>query len=85
LAEILYLSEKNRISTSIKHVKAYLETNVNYKEYPVSFDVILASETINDIPELHDRIIAGTAKFLNLILITNDPVIQTSKFVKTLW
>lgn len=36
---------------------------------------------IKDIPELHDRLIAGTAKYLNLPLITNDPIILKSESV----
>jgi hypothetical protein len=36
-----------------------------------------------DIPEPHGRLIAGTARLLNLKLITNDPVIQASHLVKT--
>jgi len=40
---------------------------------------------INDIPELHDRIIAGTALKTGVRLITNDPVISSSKFVEVIW
>ena len=84
-AEIMYLSEKQKISVSIPQIADYMEKFPNYKEYPINFDVIKATSQILDIPELHDRIIAGTARLLNLHLITNDPVIQASKFVKTFW
>ena len=40
---------------------------------------------ITDIPELHDRLIAATARIHNVELITNDPVIQASAFVRTIW
>ena len=40
---------------------------------------------INDIPELHDRIIAGTALKVGAKLITNDPIIARSKFVEVIW
>jgi len=40
---------------------------------------------INDIPELHDRIIAGTALKAGFKLITNDPNISRSKFVEVIW
>jgi len=40
-----------------------------------------AAFEITDIPELHDRLIAGTARHLNLQLITNDPEILDSAFV----
>jgi predicted nucleic acid-binding protein len=84
-SEILYLSEKQRIEISINEVADYLERYKNYKEYPLNFDVIKSAARITDIRELHDRLIAGTSLFLNLPLITNDPVIQASEFVDTVW
>jgi predicted nucleic acid-binding protein len=84
-AEILYLSEKQRISLSLRSVTDYLNQFPSYKEYPMSLAVIQSAAQITDIPELHDRLIAGTARFLNLELITNDPTIQVSTFVKTVW
>ena len=35
------------------------------------------------LPELHDRLIAATAKHLDLPIITNDPDICASEFVTT--
>ena len=84
-AEILYLSEKRRISLSLRTIADYLKQYPNYKEYPMKFAVIQSAAQITDIPELHDRLIAGTARLLNLHLITNDPIIQASNFVKTVW
>jgi predicted nucleic acid-binding protein len=85
LAEILYLSERQRIGVSLGQVASYLRRYSNYKEYPMSLAVIQSTAQITDIRELHDRIIAGTARLLDLNLITNDPVIRASAYVKTLW
>jgi predicted nucleic acid-binding protein len=84
-AEILYLSEKQKITISIHDVENYLKQYPNYKEYPMSFAVVQSAAQIVDIRELHDRLIADTARLLNLDLITNDPIIQASEFVKTIW
>ncbi len=84
-AEILYLSEKRRISISLRDMADYLKQYQNYKEYPMSFTVVESAAQITDIRELHDRLIAGTARLLNLDLITNDPIIQASAFVRTVW
>ncbi len=81
--EIGYLYEKGRITASLDHVRKVLEDSVNYIEEPLRYEIIECSFEIKDIPELHDRLIAGTAKFLNLPLLTNDPVIKKSKFIKT--
>jgi predicted nucleic acid-binding protein len=84
-AEILYLAEKQRISVSLRAVAEHLEKFQHYREYPVSLAVIQAAALITDIPELHDRLIAGTARLLHLDLITNDPTIQASTFMRTVW
>ncbi|MDA8138271.1 MAG: hypothetical protein M0036_06395, partial [Desulfobacteraceae bacterium] len=56
----------------------------NYRFEPLSFEILKTASQIDDIPELHDRLIAATAKHLDLPLITNDPVISKSKFVTVL-
>lgn len=84
-AEILYLSEKKRILLTLRSVEEYLARFPNCRECSLSFGVIQATAEITDIPELHDRLIAATARFRKVELITNDPVIQASAFVRTIW
>ena len=81
LFEIGYLYEKGRIPISIKEMKNILNKSSNYVEEKLSIDIIETSFEITDIPELHDRLIAGTARFLDLPLLTNDPIILNSKFI----
>ncbi len=84
-AEILYLSEKKRITATLADVYQLLKDFPTFKEFPLNSDVIKSAEQITDIPELHDRIISATARYLNLELITSDLKIQNSTFVKTIW
>lgn len=85
-AEILYLSEKNRITATLNNaVDLTVKNSANFKQLPMNGEIIKNAAIISDIPELHDRIIAASAKFLNLELITNDSKIQNSAFVKTIW
>jgi predicted nucleic acid-binding protein len=84
-AEILYLSEKKRISATLTDVFQLLQNSPNFKEFLINLDVIKSAAQITDVPELHDRIISATAKLLNLELITNDKKIQNSNFIKTIW
>lgn len=79
--EIGYLYEKDRIPVSLNDIESILDRALNYIEEPLSFGVIKATFEIIDIPELHDRLIAGTARYLNLPLITSDPAILQSQFV----
>lgn len=64
LAEIMYLSEKGRITASLHDVSDYLNRYPCCKECPMSLAIIQAASQISDVPELHDRLIAGTARWL---------------------
>ena len=85
LAEVGYLAEKNKIDTNLQEVSDYCSKYPAVTFEPITDKIIKMSFEIDDIPELHDRIIAGTARFKNLELITNDPVIMASKYVSTVW
>lgn len=83
LMEVMYLFEKNRIEIGILQTEDLMESQ-NYQFEPLSLEILKAASQIHDIPELHDRLIAATARYLDLPLITNDPVISKSEFVQIL-
>ncbi|MCR4292017.1 MAG: PIN domain-containing protein [Candidatus Kuenenia sp.] len=80
--EVGYLHEKKKIPISIVDVENIINNSINYVEEKLSINIIKSAFEITDIPELHDKLIAGTARYLNLPLITNDPVILKSSFVE---
>jgi len=80
--EIGYLHEKKKIPISLVEVEKIINNSINYVEEKLSINIIKSAFEITDIPELHDKLIAGTARYLNLPLITNDPVILKSSFVE---
>ena len=81
LMEMLYLFEKNRIQVGLLHAEDLLESS-NYQVQPLDLNILKTAAKIDDIPELHDRLIAATAVFLGLPLIMNDPVIQASRYTQ---
>ena len=83
LMEVLYLFEKNRIEFSLLHTEDLLKGQ-NYQFEPLSLEILKTASEIDDIPELHDRLITATARYLDIPIITNDPVIRKSQFVKIL-
>ena len=83
LMEVLYLFEKNRIDISLFQTEDLLRSQ-NYQFEPLSLEILKTASEITDIPELHDRLIAATARYLDIPLITNDPVIRASKSVNIL-
>jgi hypothetical protein len=74
---------KDGICTSLDDVTAYPAKYASFNEYPMNLAVISAAAEITDVPELHDRLMAGIAKLLDAALITNDSALQASSFVKT--
>lgn len=84
-AEILYLQERSRITTSLQDVAAYIERYETCQEYSLTQAVVYAASEIQDVPELHDRLIAVNARALHAALVTNDSKIQASKLVQTVW
>jgi len=85
LAEVMYLSEKGRIECSLKAFEEYARGFPKIRAASLNAKTLSAASSITDIPELHDRLIAATARQLKCPLLTNDPIIQASKFVSCLW
>ena len=83
LMEMLYLFEKNRIDVGLLQTEELFKSR-NYQFEPLSFDILKTAAEIDDIHELHDRLIAATARYLDLPLITNDPEMRTSSYVTVL-
>lgn len=88
LAEIIYLSEKGRISS--RALDRLLETIASEDsvlvEIPFDHSVALALRQIprEQVPDLPDRIIAATAFYLAVPLISRDRRIQISGLL-TIW
>ena len=85
VAEVGYLAERKRIETNLKDLKKYCSKYKSIVIEPITEEIIERTFEIDDIPELHDRIIAGTARKKGLKLITNDPVISCSRFINVIW
>ncbi|MEP0885574.1 type II toxin-antitoxin system VapC family toxin [Trichocoleus sp. ST-U3] len=88
LAEIVYLSERGRIdaATLNRLLRAVDGENAVLAEVP--FDRNIAQSLMRverlQIPDLPDRIIAATALYLGLPLISRDRKIQLSD-IETIW
>lgn len=85
LMEILYLAESNRITLSLSDFLEVIRKSDNYKIIPVDEHVVQTALSINDVPELHDRIIVATAVYLNVPILTPDHIISTSAHVRAVW
>jgi predicted nucleic acid-binding protein len=85
LMEILYLSESRRIAVDLRAVQDLLNRSRNYRVIPIGLEVVTMAVSIDDVPELHDRLIVATAKLLTVPILTNDPVMVGSQHTTTVW
>lgn len=56
-----------------------------YRIEAITLDDLLLLDRLQDIPEMHDRVIAATAVRLNATVLTRDPAIQNCASVKSIW
>ena len=57
--EILYLKESRRIPIDLNDIRWLLTQSINYRIVLIDFDVVATAASVDDVPELHDRLIVG--------------------------
>ena len=85
LMEVLYLSEARRVDLGLSELIDRVSGSANYEIVPIGANAVLAAAEVDDVPELHDRVIAGTARWLGVPILTGDEVIGRSRHVQTIW
>lgn len=84
LMEILYLAERKRISLDLAQTLALLAASKTYLVVDLSPDIIQVAATIS-FPELHDRLILATAKWLGTPIISSDSLFPQVSDIVVIW
>ena len=88
LVEILYLQEKGRISADLRsRFDAYLhrgDTGLVIVDLTTGVADAMAQVPRDQVPDLPDRVIAATALYLGVAVISKDGEIQLAS-VQTIW
>ncbi len=84
LMEILYLSEKNRISIELDEVVEKIRASTMYNVVSLSPEIVLTAKNVK-FYELHDRMILATAKYLDIPIISPDKKFQEVSGIETIW
>ena len=88
LVEVIFLVERKRIEANQYQfvLQAFMDTESVFVETPLTIKVAESLATINaaEVPDMPDRIIAATAVYHQVPLISRDRKITLSS-VETLW
>lgn len=85
IAEALSIFDKKRVSFDFKNLFKKINASDNFRLIALDYPVLKKMVSLKDIPELHDKIIVATAKYLNLPIITKDETLQNFATVETIW
>ncbi len=89
LIEITYLIEKNKFQPALLTRIISRLNNPNAELKPIELTVGIADKLSqiprSVVPDMPDRIIAATALYLNLPLVTKDHKVQALTSIQTIW
>jgi len=85
IAETLSIFDKKRISFDFKKLFKKINDRENFIIIALDYQILQKMIDLKDVPELHDKIIVSTAKYLNLPIITKDEFLHNIPNVKTIW
>ncbi len=85
LAEIMFIAKKGRITMTFSETVQRLEVSENFVITPLDLDILNTADKIEHDLEMHDKLIAATALFLDVPIITKDEVIKGSGICKVIW
>ncbi len=84
LMEILYLSEKRRININLRETLYKIEQSSLYTIIDLTPDILKEAEGLN-FPDLHDRLILSSAKWLGIPIISSDKQFRKLKTIEVVW
>ena len=84
LMEIMYLSEKNRITVNLQDTLKRVQNSSKYMIADLDSDILRTAETVN-FYELHDRLILATAKWLDIPVISSDKEFKKIREIEVIW
>lgn len=85
LAESLSIFDKKRITFDFRRLLERIEDSENFVIIPLDYPILQKMIDLKDIPELHDKIIVSTSRYLDAPIITKDKMIQNLPHIKSVW
>ena len=85
VAELLSIFDRKRVSFNFKNLFKKIHTSENFVLIALDYPILEKMVDLKEVPEIHDKIIASTAKYLKVPIITKDKVLQNLSSIRTVW
>jgi len=85
IAEGVCIFEKKRVSFDFKKLFRKIYESENFVLIPLDYSILQKMVDLKEIPDLHDKIIVSTARYLSSPIVTKDRVLRNLPYIKTLW
>lgn len=84
-ALLWWFTDSPKLSLTASKIFEKCEAGENIIFIPLDSAILERMITLKEIPELHDKLIASTAKHLKVPVITKDTILRDLKSIKTVW
>jgi len=85
LAEIIFISQKGRITLTFEETLTKIEQYENFDIAALDVDILKEVDKIEANLEMHDKLIVATSLCFGTALITKDQRIKEAGIVTTIW
>ena len=85
IAELISIFDKKRVSFNFRNLFKKIRTSENFILIALDYPILEKMVALKEVSELHDKIIASTAKYLKIPIITKDKTLQKLPTIKTVW
>lgn len=85
LAEITYIAQKKKVKITVNEVLERIQEGDGFMVVPFDFPIFQIVLKLSEDWEIHDRIIAATARYYGAQLITKDETLRKSSKIETVW
>jgi PIN domain nuclease of toxin-antitoxin system len=85
IAEALSIFDKKRVTFNFKSLFKKIHTSEDFVIIPLDYNILQKMIGLKEIPDLHDKIIVSTAKYLKVPIITKDKILQEYPGITTIW
>lgn len=84
LMEIMYLAEKQRIHITLSSTIQKIRNASNYQLIDLTPEILITASKIR-FPELHDRLIIASARYLDIPIISSDQSFKQVDKLAVIW